>query len=376
MKSIVILSCIALFLSCQKNSDNSSNISHEFGHISVKRDGPMDDCRGEVNFNTPLTNQYLRGLLNDIADKARSSGNDVFRGYYAPENFCFKIIISNEPNAFADSFSGLLTFHSAIVTDARTDAEVSAILAHELAHVILHHKNKYSGHTYPKLPFDKRQQLDLVREEFYAKTVNFNETWKKAKILVDIDAILYHPDIVSINYEYGFLSLELADAIKYVAEYNRMCGNTGCESFHAVVDEAAQKYQSLSKLEDTMKPLLSEHYSPEEIANADEQAADEVGLELFARADFDLEYYTHFEKMMLREYLDRDPNDCLASSKDREIRGTTSHPESCWRLLNLIDEMAIHKAEYDALLSERRSFVFGTSNYLNRSQAELLGLSR
>jgi hypothetical protein len=96
-------------------------------------------------------------------------------------------------------------------------------------------------------------------------------------------------------------------------------------------------------------PLSSDEFK----ANWDEQAADEIGLELYLRAGWPLDGFISMFKAMDHEEEANGSPDKNAQDKTSEtnqseacIRGTDTHPNVCWRIANAQKEYQDHKNDY------------------------------
>lgn len=81
----------------------------------------------------PLANQYINQLGKKLADAARQ-----------PRPFFF-LVKSNEINAFAGP-GGHIGVNSQLILSTETESELAAVMAHELAHVRLHHLYRMMEH--------------------------------------------------------------------------------------------------------------------------------------------------------------------------------------------------------------------------------------
>jgi predicted Zn-dependent protease len=82
---------------------------------------------------TPLANQYIRHL------------GDVLARHGEPPTPSFFLVKSNEINAFAGP-GGYIGIHSSLILSTKNESELAAVMAHEMAHVRLHHLYRMMEH--------------------------------------------------------------------------------------------------------------------------------------------------------------------------------------------------------------------------------------
>ena len=86
---------------------------------------------GELPGAPPAVQSYFREILSRLAPAAKADRPDA--------TFAFKVIDGpSAPNAFSTP-SGTIYVHAALIARANDDAEVAALIAHEMSHVVHRH---------------------------------------------------------------------------------------------------------------------------------------------------------------------------------------------------------------------------------------------
>jgi hypothetical protein len=149
---------------CKPGVRAISNPHHTFGATSVDA-GDFRACNGpEALAGYDDTIAYLAALKNHIA----AANGQTFRGVLAPKNICVALdLMDLGTGGGAFGNSGRFEVERATVRGAANDAEVAAVLCHEMAHIAMNHLK-----TAVSVP--SGEMLDFTRgkgaERYYAVT--------------------------------------------------------------------------------------------------------------------------------------------------------------------------------------------------------------
>ena len=109
------------------------------GDVEIRRDTvmPLGSCDQSVfEPNLPITNVYLNRIFRHIAQ----NNPQVFNGDLAPENICVGVRYNGAGGrAWALVDRRTLYIDSSLVARAQNDAQVAAVIGHELAHITMRH---------------------------------------------------------------------------------------------------------------------------------------------------------------------------------------------------------------------------------------------
>ena len=119
---------------CRNRSEDSS-LSHRAGNLSRTNivsltAGPCDALPSDL----PNHDDYLRRIMMRIV----AGSPDVFVGPYAPEKFCIEADPNSSLNAYAQR-DGRIVVLGGFFQHSENDATVAAVVAHELAHILMQH---------------------------------------------------------------------------------------------------------------------------------------------------------------------------------------------------------------------------------------------
>jgi hypothetical protein len=279
----------------RERDDSSSRVLHTWGEV-VRGHAPSGkaDC--------PTDGSGLASRLRNLAETLAQSNPGIFINGLALSSFCF-VVDTADTNASASSSADTKTvvFSSKLIATAQSDAQLSAVVAHELAHITLQHAG--AGEVSPRV---------LKTETGEAMNAQLRALQEDIKRLVHAGAPV--SEIFAVSARYG---------------------------------------EILSKLNELTDRIYGEenaHY------NWLEQEADEVGAEFYVRAGYGI---SDFADMLWASHgqSSRDVTECkvliqgaLEGSSVRPHRGTASHPTPCWRAFHLlVDEFGSHGAHSDWL---------------------------
>lgn len=276
-----------------------------------------------------IANSYIRSLLSHIVD----SNPATFEG---AEPVCAHIDeVAEDPDSLygqALPEERRIQISPAIVIAARTDAELAALLGHELAHVSLQHHEATLGDS--QSPWWKmHQQLIEVRRKSWA-----------------------------INKEDDALSSEL----------NRQRrARSPKPGLLETLEEKSRKLFSLrielmdarDEIETRIQEMQGKSYPSDYVARWVEQEADEAGFEIYLRAGFPAEPFTwRMEEGALENELhirgaaarELSAEWILEQCKQgREKPSYTrpnleDYPSDCWRIWNIREGLSDYRTELEA----------------------------
>lgn len=369
-----------LFLfSCQvKVSESASR--HVWGETTRER-GALESCAKGVDY--PEIRDYLTELAGVII-----AGNPLtFKGNLTPDKFCFKAVSVYGSDAYADPNDGTVGVDIKTVLNADNDAEIAAVLSHELAHIVLGHNHDELIETVSQISPDLLQNntiqlasdayqesLDTVSikvEKYfdqYIEHVNLLRTVDQAELsnLAKI-RLLYllnkldefeenNPRPISVQKKEDFLreTVESADQLTlYQGEELQKAASVDLSYVFARIGKICHvltRYWRGSEEKRIVLISSIREVDPEWGLTKREVEADEVGMELYARAGFDLKYYYRFPLNFQSQYVDE--KECLdqINNGSKPIRGEDDHPLPCWRVYNLeITEIEDHHEELSSL---------------------------
>jgi hypothetical protein len=132
---ITTISCFSAVAGCKTTQPQKYQSKHIFGRTAVS---PMTESKPCEDGK-----QYLEAVryIRNVAGWLMQKNPNTFAGPYAPGQFCFAVQDSQGMNASASVetktiyvSTGLLEMNNA------KDADIAAVLAHELAHITMQHK--------------------------------------------------------------------------------------------------------------------------------------------------------------------------------------------------------------------------------------------
>lgn len=383
----------AIFSSC-KPGELSSQLQHDFGDTSVKPKHALVDCHSNSSqaFVTkkgqfPKSTAYIK----QIAQHLMNANSSTFAGPYASSKFCFETQYEPSYNAYAVPTHREVVFHTGALLTFRNDAEVAAVMAHELAHITMQHAGVLTHSDFKKIGAHAQglsQQLDQIREQLNSKSTAITKLHEEIKELMDDiaassredrDAVQNIRAIEQILMENSGLELISPTQWKGYADqlskhYATIMGGAHAENGVAVrykVDEVARLEKELNDIsirsfnvEDEFRNAAAEKIGGfEQLSNGKEREADEVGYELYLRARMHPGHFLAAESNGVQEvgvgqqlaaYLYCIKN-MLVNLRIEPYRGYSTHPTGCWRLYNIfINENLSHKDDYKDLFAAAR----------------------
>lgn len=321
MKALLVVLTACLLAACNKES--TSSLWHDFGDTSRSRQ-ILASCQQRNSEEFREFDTYLQDIGHFIMENNPAS----FRGDFAPNKFCFDAI-DDERFGGSAAHTGRIRLTIGMIAASENDAQVAAVIAHELAHVTM-------GHVYGAL----------------------------------------HP-IVESQPRWGELyehSIRIYDALEKQEE---LLNRTSGDEQRQIQERIAALNRELQLISDEMIEFASSILGSQEIvANWKEQEADEVGYELYLRAGFLPSQFGWFFSSTQSEEERSRCQAILAEAQNNPVlapyRGTEAHPHFCWRLYNIdILEAIAHREDY-APFKERATSI----NILEGRHAQIRQLAK
>lgn len=110
-----------------------SKIKHKFGETNRSDTDAQPCVYDETISENKVADQYLKSIATAIA----SHNPDTFKGSFAIGKICIYYRADSKLNAMAILKKNMIYFGSDTINAAASDAEIAAILAHELAHLTM-----------------------------------------------------------------------------------------------------------------------------------------------------------------------------------------------------------------------------------------------
>jgi hypothetical protein len=148
LRPLLPLGLVALGLGCRPLPRQAgSGVLHDSRGGLRARPSKLADCHalapdaiGFLAGRTPKADGYLR----QVAEGLIGANPDYFRPPYEPSRFCYAVAAAGAalPSAFAQYDTGQIVFDLQFVMALKSSEQVAAVLAHELAHVVMNHGAK------------------------------------------------------------------------------------------------------------------------------------------------------------------------------------------------------------------------------------------
>lgn len=387
---------------------NSSNLRHEFGATRIGVDESMfEPCdRSEFDPKYSEANDYLTALGAEIMRK----NPETFTGVYAPEKICIYVTNDSVAGASTSPRKRTIQFTIGILRWFSNDAEVAAVLAHELAHIArMHNKGALGGfiggweykfnvrpeaYQYIRSIADRpdvvklRERLDQavteqkklqqMDEEFSAKiqdSLNSLFQFAKDQGFTDQDLKNGNPKVHE---------LLVAQKSAEIAKHSEMLQRYEEEGF---LDKRIRKDREVIEIKLAIEDIIKAALPAQEHFSWTEREADDVGLELFVRTGLDPNYYSSFPRIFLkREEANWAPiggtpppsrtvSGCkqlieqvmktgvqdIKIYEDFEYAQARNipHPDLCYRWYQIVRELELHKSDYAPFIGQTREIFPG-----------------
>jgi hypothetical protein len=370
-----------------------SQTKHTYGETQRGIDNfPFVDCHAAPSSPSkfPLSQKYVQA----IADNIMSKNSNVFRpgGPLDPEKFCFRIESAYNFNASATAQTRTISVNTGTILTVESDAEISATLSHELAHISLLHR--FAPHPALKLDGTISQDLKTYREFNLQSSKWYVEEGALVEAMVAIlnqgviedrlkkTKIGMIENITSSGFTgpsgSGGIGQFRSSFMQGLDEGIRNKIQGPLDRLTALAEESNQAGQSIREVERRLNTALirsTESIDTESVNNWTEAEADEAGLEFFIRAGFPVaDYLADMGNFGFEIVGQKDCMPLLAQAavhpeeKNVAPRGAGTHPDSCWRMLNVVNEMRKHGTEYGKFPGVGKTIV---SNALTDAKAEI-----
>ncbi|NBX16979.1 MAG: hypothetical protein EBR09_06390 [Proteobacteria bacterium] len=406
----LLVSILPFAQSCKPPGENESGVQHGFGNTMVPRQDffPCKEPPTAPGYSETI--RYLNELKNVIA----RANPKTFQGNLAPENICIALETADRGTgggAFGDS--GRITLERLAVKKAASDAELGALLCHELAHVSMHHmrtsRNSASGETLnfshgvgPDRYFQQLRQYPNYRTEKQALDALSRRLAEVEREYITLQSQLPHLAELAFPKDVLESAKKNEAGAKAAIDYLSKCTTEACRGFKVSNDKVSSLANEKNELHNNKIPV--QEYRIYQVAGAIlppeimltwvEREADEVGLELCVRAGFDTrKLLSHRERRIWDSGFasgTQHYNDCrsavgkalanVANSKDpygrvaeipiSDAKFPGPHPEECWRLFNLERELLLHTKDFQPFMKNLTTVLPGG---LQRSQNEIEG---
>jgi predicted SprT family Zn-dependent metalloprotease len=363
------LAGFSLLLACQPGAPQSSSLDHTLGQTARTRSA-LKSCTGD-DPSRPVIN-YMHTLVKELV----STNSGTFQGVLDPSHFCLKLKEDDEINGLAYIDNGEIHLTKGLIRAVEYDADIAAVLAHELAHITmdhryeLEHEKVQAGSKVNEL----RAQLATKQDEYRAQKAGYypeliviiqkdpafldslaqlKAPWLKYSI-EDIRELLSTAE-PSLQQKAGLIDdlYSVRGQLDY-EESDRKSLETSSSwiSIRTILSRSDQELKpiqdKLAELNDSLDDLPRDDLigdGPGAARNWKEQEADEVGFEFYLRAGFRPDRFTRIHNILMAQ--SRSDRECesLLSAGQLPTRGAASHPSSCWRIHNINQRETMAHAE-------------------------------
>lgn len=373
------------------------------------------DSREEMSLQMQSSvSSYIKHLATNIMKRVNASLEadglmPLFTGAFDPSNWCFSSssLSNTSPNASMQTRNLTMNFEPSLIEKLGDESAIASVVCHELAHATMSHgfhdidpvvleqilednaaKQSLIEATTLLHPIKLDLNEQLIEKIYgtdsaqYKKLVELNIIFKEffdSRFLTSLVHIFSKSKILTdqifINDIYAKIFNIFEDSYREKTEH--------IEDFNLTDPEEKQWAYFVQNMDKILHPNVSsnnesrsEIFSPrsaltfvEEFAkklgeayhgekysylNWKESQADEVGLELCARAGVDISKYGDFFAQLVNRFSSSTDKltRCLKSIEADSLpaRSAGSHPDPCWRLFDVsVFEPNAHQAEYEAL---------------------------
>lgn len=322
------LVCLALG-GCVPRSFHA-DVDHTLGEMGRHEYRRLAPCVDGKDF--PQAIAYLRRLAQRIA----AHNPSTFSGNYDISKFCFKVEESRKFNANANNERGTITMSTEVFRTVANDAQAAAVLAHELTHVTLDHRQT----ALHPLVRDRMSPAELAVLDRYIEAVKRN-----ADAYFALQEAREARDAATTPEERDRLDAVMKEADKKWGEA------------YLAGSEISTEYTAIQ--ERIEREVFGENVDFQKLRSY-EIEADEAGFELYLRAGFSPEFYISnyqrnlglFERMGACGKAEDFQRDLTMSEPRLDPGNGGPHPSPCWRIFNIrINEFDNqHKEVYRELM--------------------------
>lgn len=375
--------------------------------------------------------KYIKHLAHTIMTRVNNSLEadglePLFSGVFAPSKFCFAAnnSLKSPPNATMQPRNLTMTFTPSLLHKLKDESSIASVICHELAHATMNHgfhqldplvTGKVFSHADDEKVLnsamdrlkDIRLDIDLkIVEKVYGKDSSQYHELSKISSRIEsffssrlLTAIIHFvakshllTDQIFLNDSYAQIFEIFKDSYseknialipialdeneaelwsRFVANMD-IVANTNDEESVYTQGESFSPQSALAYVR-SFSEQLSEVYHGDKYTylNWRESQADEVGLELCARAGIDISKYGDFFRHLVNRFSDNQEalDSCIERIESGNLpsRSTATHPDSCWRLFDVtIAEPNKHQADYEALSKQIEITPLATAEMLNQ----------
>jgi predicted SprT family Zn-dependent metalloprotease len=364
------LAGFSLLIACQPATPQSSSLDHTLGQTTRARSA-LSPCTGD-DPSDPVIG-YMQMLVNELV----TANSGTFQGLFDPSHFCLKLKQDDEINGLAYINNGEIHLTKGLIRAAESDADIAAVLAHELAHITMDHRYErehekvLTGSKVNELQAQltaKQDEYRLQKANYYSELIAIIQ-----KDLTFLDKLANLKSSPWLKYSIadmrGLLSAtepSLLQKAGLIDDLNNVRGQLDYEEDDKTTMESDKTWISLrtilSRSDQELKPIqdsladlnrkLNELPRDELIGdgpgaakNWKEQEADEVGYEFYLRAGFRPDRFTQIHNILMAQSRSDSECEALLSSGQLPARGFASHPSSCWRIHNINQRETMAHAE-------------------------------
>jgi hypothetical protein len=367
-------------IACQPTAPQSSSLDHTLGQTTRSRTA-LSPCQAGDSTNPVIG--YMQTIFNQLV----SANTGTFQGIFDPSHFCLHSNADAIINGFAYIANGEIHLTKGLLLAVDHDADVAAVLAHELAHITmdhrfdLEHEKVVAGTAINELKAELNRKQDEYRSqkaEYYPNLIGIVE--KDPALLeslaglksstymkYSLDAIqtLLAKSEPNLQEKAGLLDdfNNIRSQLNYEADDKIAMEANG--TWKSIVDLLDRSDRELTSVRDRISELnqnLSDLPRDDLIAdgagagsNWKEQEADEVGYEFYLRAGFRPDRFTHIHNILMAQ--SRSDGECQTLLRSGQLppRGSASHPSSCWRIYNINQrEAMVHADAYKPFMSNSK----------------------
>jgi predicted SprT family Zn-dependent metalloprotease len=362
---------------CSPSNPESSSLDHTLGQTTRARSALKTCIKGDAE-------QPAISYMQTLLDKLMAANLSTFTGILAPSNFCLQLESDSEINAVAYIENGAIRVNSGLLKAVTYDADVAAVLAHELAHVSMNHtrdlenEKVVAGSKVTEMNAElqrKQDELSKQQANYFQPLVDalkadmkFLDTLKEVPGLsyigFAIDGARSAVQNTNPTQEEKTNLLHDLDFIRGEIQYSpealtAMDEDSGWQAILNILERSDRELAPIRADVETARKELQNIPRDNLIddgagasKNWMEQEADEVGYEFYLRAGFRPDRFTYIHNVLMTQ--SRGDRECenLLEAGSLPPRGFASHPSSCWRIHNINTREALnHQDAYKPFMS-------------------------
>lgn len=408
---------LLVFVQCSPIKNSESEAKHTWGETSRDNSNfAFEDCVQEEFPDFPKTLKLLRESTEFLMEANR----DVFKGNLDSSKFCYKIDNSMSYNAFAIAETRTIGINLGFLYNAneverqgeKTIPEaILAVLGHELAHVSMLHGGDIDSRRHPR--FHQTAEYKILREKYQNEIdsdIDLTVYREYTKILYDAFSPTDHKISMNIDEiedrlinvldaETGLDNKEMMNAIEalkeeYMALFPLSLAAEAENAYYSIVQAASDHSSRKARIEDLTQSMMNEvskqlgENRVGEAYNWTEQEADEAGFEFFTKAGLHSSHYFNTQLDMafgishdastvvdcVERAVRAVPTGLLKTLLEENLissRGDGSHPASCWRVQNIVNEMYEHKNKTSKIAEVSPDVIHYFSQSIDDSMVEV-----